>query len=481
MRSEFATLCFFVFLLLSPVPVSEGELRVMREGLYGPMTLLVLAGCIWWIRLRKAVIVKRASLAIGLGLLLGGYWLTREESIIISVTLAAVLLALLYLAFLGADRVRGIGREVVLSALAFLSAAALYAVFGSLNSRFYGVSDIVEFKQSEFVSAYGALTRIRHADPRPYIVVPREALERAFAVSSTAAELQTYFKQPGYVEAGCAAFAVSPCDREVRGAWFMWALRDAVASKGHYATAVEARRFYAALAEELNSACEAGRIACVARRDTMVPRFSWSDVLKTGQRAGEILWFMATLQAIQPGNWGKPHSCYVDDCGASPLYRNFLDISNTSLYAHASWLPLTTAGERNLDEGNTRIQQRSVSVSSALNAIAGVYRMLLPALCIVAVLCYAVVLAVAAITKSLQSTTLLATLALVTLLTRVLFLAFLDAVAGMPSVNTLYLSPVFPFLLMFVFFSWASAFFALRNSKGYFRAIRARRTWHMTP
>ena len=476
LRSELAAFGFFVFLLLSPIPVSEGQLRIMREGIYGPMTVLVVAGCIWWIRLKVESIWRRATLAIGLGLLVGCYWATREESVIIVTTLMSTLLAALYSAYFSEDRIRSLNREIMLSVLMAFVGIGIYGVFRIINLNVYGVPDVVEFKQPEFVSAYGALARIRHRESLSYVIVPREVLDRAFSVSPTTAELRTYFKQPGYVEAGCAGFKITPCDDEVHGAWFMWALRDAVAVNGHYKTAVEARRFYGAIADELNNACDAGKIECDARRDSMAPRFAWADVVRTLGTAGNILRVMATLVAAEPGNWGKPHSCFVDDCGASPLYRDFLEVTNSSLYTHPSWLPqFVAAGDRKPNDTNTNAQTRSVSVAQGLNGVATIYRAVLPGLSILAAFCYVLSLAIAGFSRSTEPTTMLASLALITLLTRVMFLAFLDAVAGMPSVNTLYLSSVYPSLLMFCFLSIASAVFHLRKSGSHLLDMRWRR------
>lgn len=51
----------------------------------------------------------------------------------------------------------------------------------------------------------------------------------------------------------------------------MWALRDAVAAAGHGTSGAKAMSFYQRMAEQINSACDAGRIGCFAGRSSMMP------------------------------------------------------------------------------------------------------------------------------------------------------------------------------------------------------------------
>ena len=57
------------------------------------------------------------------------------------------------------------------------------------------------------------------------------------------------------------------------------ALRDAVQQAGHYATAREAERFYKALAQEIDAACDTTQIPCLPPRATLTAPFRWSDLV----------------------------------------------------------------------------------------------------------------------------------------------------------------------------------------------------------
>ena len=58
----------------------------------------------------------------------------------------------------------------------------------------------------------------------------------------------------------------------------MWALRDAVAAAGHYASGHHANAFYRRLAGEINAACDDGSLSCLPFRATMAPPFRWHYV-----------------------------------------------------------------------------------------------------------------------------------------------------------------------------------------------------------
>src|SRR5262249_37403812 len=149
------------------------------------------------------------------------------------------------------------------------------------NHRHYGTWTAVEFRQDAFERAYGALLRIDPAQRVPFVPVTRAALRRAAAVSPAAAEIAAVLAsgaKDGYARYGCEYHRLDPCDNEFRGGWFMFALRDAVALAGHYASGAEAERFYAKLAEEIDAACAAQRLACGPPRRGLAPPLAPSEV-----------------------------------------------------------------------------------------------------------------------------------------------------------------------------------------------------------
>jgi hypothetical protein len=79
----------------------------------------------------------------------------------------------------------------------------------------------------------------------------------------------------------------------------MWALRDAVAHAGHYVTPQQAASFYERLAAEINTACDEGRIPCLAPRATLAPPFRWhylADSLGPARKLFQFVWGMGPWQ-----------------------------------------------------------------------------------------------------------------------------------------------------------------------------------------
>lgn len=488
LRSEAVTFLVFLVLLLNPAVYGYGQLRVIREGIYVPETLLI-AGCVaWWFRWRDRGLVRRGALAAALGVLLAAFWTTREEGVWILPFLAAsVVLA----AVLDGVRARSGAAvslpETLRAALPRLARTAVLAgvtagvaVLGvSLvvwtNQQRYGVSDTVEFKQRAFLSGYGALSRIRHqGEHPPYVVIPREVLQRAYEVSPAAAELRPYFDSPapdGFARVGCETYGVVPCDGEVRAGWFMWALRDAVAQAGHYRSAPDAQAFYARLAEEIGAACDGGRLDCLPPRSTMVPPFRLSFVGDAVRTFGRMLVFMATFDGVMvPRN---PISCVADDCGQLPYYVDFLDMTHTTLFV----VPPGMAGDFQRRSGDAvawPFQARSAFVAGKLEMVISGYRAVLPWLLAAAVLAYAGMGAAAILRRRVEPLFLVASLAALVVLVRTGLLAYLDAVA-IPSLNSLYLSPAYPALLVFVMAAMLGAIrqaWTIRSTKAGFDPLR---------
>ena len=459
----------FLLLLFNPMTYGVGQMRVMREGIYVPLTILLFGLGVWWFRWQGRGLPRRALLAGAMGGVVGLFWCTREEGLWVLPAFAAgfglLLLTLLLaegpdgrLRLAGRGAGKGIARTaaalVAETGLAGLAAGAALLViggFGWMNQRHYGVSDVVEFKQQEFMAAYGSLSRVRHRTPWvPYVVIPREVLERVYPVSPAAAELRPYFDgtaPDGLEQVGCATYGVTPCDGEIRAGWFMWALRDATAQAGHYRTATEAKDFYRRMAGEIGAACDDGRLDCLPPRATMVPPFRTDYVWPTLSAAARMVGFLATMESS-----GVPRpamSCTVDDCGQSPGRAVFLDMVRSPLFTHAPWLLASTDFQRRSQDGGTLpFQRRAAMVAKLLDGVAAAYRAALPVLLGAGLIGYAAALVAAVRRRRIDPLLLAGGVAALLVLSRVGLLAVLEATA-IPSMNSLYLSPAYPMLLLF--------------------------------
>ncbi|WP_424139397.1 hypothetical protein [Roseomonas chloroacetimidivorans] len=288
------SLVIFAVLAFNPALWSLSLARVIRENLYISLSLLlVLLTALAAFPPAASKPWHRAALGVCLGLVAAGYWLTREEGLWLLPALAVILLTALAgllwpgLLWPGRRDMRPAGADrfivrLSVSALPLLLAAGVFAAglgtVSRLNAAYYGVSENNEFKSRAFERGYGALSRIRHDQWRRLVVFPRDARQRAYAVSPAARELEPYFEGAGgegWRRVGCTQSqmpSAAECP-EILAGWFMWALRDAVTAAGHGRSAVAARDFYLRLATEIDEACDSGRLDCLPRRATLAPPF----------------------------------------------------------------------------------------------------------------------------------------------------------------------------------------------------------------
>lgn len=413
----------FAVLAFNPVVwAAEVGGRVVREGLYSSLSLLLLGGAF---RLflavdddapRKDLRRKRVGL-VAWGALAGVFWLTREEGLWLAPAVAIPVVAR-FVAILRRQR----SRDALMAIAGFigLPLAGLGLVVIPVNCAnyvYYGGFVNNEFRSSDFQAAYGALSRIDHDRFQRFVVFPKDARTRAYAVSPAARELAPFFEGPagaGWAAVGCRETAIRPCD-EILSGWFMWALRDAVAAAGHYGNARNARRFYRRLAREVDEACDAGRIPCGPERHTLVPPWRAEYLPHIAASAVHVTGTLLSLGSMS--------------------IRTLASVGNAeqlTLFARMTHEPIGLTSEPNpqgarfsIARGVLELQRYFLSISLplavAIVIVLGSRRPMSPE----AVAMIAILAAVA---------------------TRIALLAFLDATA-IPSNNLLYLSPAVPFAL----------------------------------
>lgn len=335
-RTSWQQITIFIFLLFNPVSFSIHQ--ILREGIYPALTLFVVA-CAFglWLRIDLAV-HKLMPWTVGLGCSLAAFWLTREEAIWI-----LPILVFLYLAgVMQYWRERKNWRKFfIIFSLPLLIWGASIAAVSSLNYMHYKIFSTVETKETNFVAAYGALSRVRHNNWHPITPVPTEARLQIYPYSSAFAELRSFLEGDmgkGWAIMGSVrdllkvqyrqlirnvfsdyfgisfpqknvvtflrghykndrefankletflggkrltseALEIRESDSDIRGGMFIWVLREAVFSAGHYTDGEKASAFYRRLADEVNSACSSKKIDCLPERNTLRPPWH-SDYLE---------------------------------------------------------------------------------------------------------------------------------------------------------------------------------------------------------
>lgn len=264
-----ALLALYAVLLFNPMTYADGVAnRVLREGIYSSLTLFVFtltAGLYY----RVHHPLRTFGLwAAGLGCALSAFWLTREEGMWIIPSLAVVIIFIVVK--LIRDKPSEYLKRLALCMLPFVLLSVSLGSVAGINKFKYGVFATVEVKSPDFLAAYGALTRVKHANWRPQFPVPRETRERIYKVSPSFAELRSWFEGlPGKNMIADICKYAPVCD-DIVGGWFLWSLREAADAAGHHASGQKAMKFYRKIADEVNAACNDGRLDCLAERNTLL-------------------------------------------------------------------------------------------------------------------------------------------------------------------------------------------------------------------
>lgn len=440
---EGALFALLVLLLSNPGLYGTENLRIIREGFYTPTLLLILALLLWWVRWSGEALGRRLLLAAGLGLALGVFHLTREESVWILPFLLGCL------ALRGLALRRGwAGSSWRPEAVALLACGAMAVLpvlaVSALNARHYGVFRTVEFRDPAFIAAYSALARLGPEAPS-LIVLPRERLPALFAVSPAAAELAPYFASErgrDYLNVGCQTYRIIPCDDEFRAAWFMWALRDATVVFAGHADAVAIHRFNLRLAEEVNAACARGELSCLPPRHSLAPRFRTAYILPSLRAAWQV--WTTGLAPVRLPDPRPMRSVYFSGGELEPRASAFLDVVRGDLFVDVLRQETTPAYPF-----PSLTVERATRILRGLEGWMRAWGIIGPLLQVAALLALLALPLLWRARPERACWPLLALCAGAYLLfaTRVALLAYLDTVA-IPSVNMLYLSPAMPCLLL---------------------------------
>lgn len=312
---------FFGFLAFNPVLWNSELNRVIREGLYISLTL----GCIG-LTIATAFPIRsgagRIPMGALLGLTLGAFWLTREEGPWLLPALAVVPATALAVPVVGLPRRARALRMAGAFAVAAAVCSAMLLCVAAVNWRQYGVFLTTEFQGGAFPRAYGALARVTPDHWQRYVVFSADARARAYEVSPAAAELAPVLDGPRgryWALNGCALTRTEPCPGILSG-WFMWALREAATDAGHHRTALDAQRFYGRFADEINRACDEGRLACDPPNSGLAPPFRWAYVAETARSAARLAWIMVKVAPDRIGSlpsqgWPRGLAAFADMAG----------------------------------------------------------------------------------------------------------------------------------------------------------------------
>ncbi len=238
------------------------------------------------------------------------FWFTRPEGVWISPFLIVCFGFLLWRCRRGLRNYRFKILMAVLIPLFMLTFVSHY--IRNKNEKYYRVDVIHELAEPNFRAAFSWLTRVAPESHRPYVPITRKAMALVYRESEHFALLKPYLSRQtngqGWAKFGCEWMGI--CDELVDG-WTMWAIRDAVASIGGYATAEKARTFYGAVATEISEACEDGRLNCSSNPtgNFLAPPLIWSYLPRIGKSMFKMVGMLINLGnftgSVAPADQGK--------------------------------------------------------------------------------------------------------------------------------------------------------------------------------
>ena len=412
-------LLMWAVLLFNPMSYTAGVMtRVIREGIYPSLTILVTAGAVGLLARHDRPPKNLFPWSICLGCCLSAFWLTREEGIWMIPSVVAIIgFAVVRMRQRRPDRLPILSLICVLPFCIWMIAIGTVA---GINKNRYGLFTTNEFKSHDFLAAYGALTRVKHAHWQRYYPVPRETRGRIYRISPAFAELAPLLE--GYIGAawfssGCSD--ASLCE-DIGGGWFTWALRDAVAAAGYYKSAESAANYYRRLAQEINAACDGGQIECGAERASMTPPWHSgyaSPLLNKLMRGAAYL-----------GRFGDFYARPIPSTGTEDSLKLFRDLTGSQL------------------SNGSGVDDIKISI---LSQIGKIYQITVPILIVLALIGYIRSTMNIFRTGVVKILWLINTALLIALVIRLLILAIID-VTSFPSFNTMYLAPAYPLLLILV-------------------------------
>ncbi len=292
----------FVLTLWNPGLVLHG---MVRETIYPAQTLLLIAILTYalFCAARQRPGVWWGSIA---GLILGWFWLTREEGVWI-LPAAAILILGAVLGTWSRSRTLRLPLTVTFSMLLFFGLTML--TFRCLNFIAYGSFATVEIQESNFFGALQALQNVRVGKPVPYLPVPKQVRLKVYQVSPAFASLQKYLDPAGapIAQSGCRWYPWTCGD--IAGGWFLWALRYAAGAAGHYQSPAAAARFFREVHDEVTSACQQKLLVCDSQAYGLVPHLTSEQVWQIPKcvwQGLDILLFGSPPPIIEAGSRGNP-------------------------------------------------------------------------------------------------------------------------------------------------------------------------------
>lgn len=282
-QSRVLSIVLFITLLFLPVIISTD--RIIRDQIYPDQFLMGFAALIFSLFVADTPL-KRSAAAIMAGLMFAWLWLTREEGVWILPSLALLFMFALWQFWRQKKLKQGFLSSVLVLVLSFSS---VHLAFRLMNWQVYDSFVGLDIKEKNFKATLAALQSVRMEKPISHVPVSNATMQHIYSISPSFAELKHFFNSHGrhWRYHGCPFYPWA-CE-ELAGGWFIWALREAAAFEGYYQTPANAADFFARVANEINQACDDGRLTCKRSLLSYMPVIADRDIEKIPTSLIELL------------------------------------------------------------------------------------------------------------------------------------------------------------------------------------------------
>lgn len=424
-KKNWILLLVFAVVLINPMSFTNGTAnRVIREGIYPALTLLSVAFFLGLIIRIQNNLKLLLAWSAGAGTALTFFWLTREEGVWILPFIFLVVAYAIFLIWKNRDVL--FWKKIVLLIFPFFLLLLSLGIISTVNYAKYGMFDTVEFKNKDFLAAYGSLARIKFSEEISNVPVSIEKRKLIYSISPAFKELEVFFDGgigKRWVNVSSQNLNLKE-NKEIRGGWFMWAFRDAVAKAGYYKNGKKVTAYYARLAQEIDLACEENKIECFPERVTMTPPWKSSYNL-----VARDAFFKGLIYTIKLEGFSAKSSIST---GGNSALKKFTRITREDVKMNDN--------------------QQKILI---LEKIGDFYKILSPLLFVLALIIFSFSALRKKNYKNLKF--FLAFLFLLLIIIRIFILALIEA-TSFPSINSLYLSSIYPILFLFIIFNFVILF-----------------------
>lgn len=280
LRRPYLAVTAYVALALMPDNFDLMHAVVLRDGWYASLSLLLPA--LLFAVLLATRDARRTwlplTLAATTGFTAAAFWLCREEGVWILPTLAVLIgwyavSQLRRRRHVGQDADNGMsagarlpGRTgwrlaAVLTVLLVAAAVPVGAVMVE-NQRNYGAALTNDMTSGQIARAYAQWLRVKAGAYQPRVPVTHAQREAVYRISPSAAELKTWLddRPNGWKVVSCVRGPDGVCD--FNGSVFIWALRNAAQTAGHFKTETDVQAFFKRIADDIQRACVIRQLQC---------------------------------------------------------------------------------------------------------------------------------------------------------------------------------------------------------------------------